>query len=162
MVVLVDGAADGAQAVVAVGQHIRHREFLHAGGARRLNDADIGDVVAGQAVKAHAQVLHVAALVVRLENAVGDRALLGFLFRDGSAALARKRRRVGHDFTAIDKVYAAVVELYHGKIPFRVLSCFCFLRCGKRRYLFDGFIIYDAQSIDKYLIIISPINIFYN
>ena len=120
VIVLVDGAADGAQAVVAVGQHIRHREFLHAGGARCLNDADIGNVVAGQAVKAHAQILHVAALVVCLENAIGNRALFGFFLCDGSAAFAWERRRVSHDFTAVDEVYAAVVELYHGKIPFHV------------------------------------------
>ena len=124
MVVLIDGAADGTQAVVAVGQHVGHREFLHAGCARRLDDADVGDVVAGQAVKAHAQVLHVAALVVRLEDAVGDGALLGLFLCDVPAAFARQSGRIGHDFAAVDEVHTAVVKLYHGKIPFRVLSRF--------------------------------------
>ena len=52
------GAGVAGQAVVAVGHDVGQREFLHAGGAGRLDDADIGDVVAGHRVELHAQVLH--------------------------------------------------------------------------------------------------------
>ena len=51
VVVLVDGAAHGAQAVVAVCEHVGDGELLHAGGARRLNDADERDVVRGERIK---------------------------------------------------------------------------------------------------------------
>ena len=113
VVVLVDGAAHGAQAVVAVGEHVGHGEFLHAGGARRLDNADIGDVVAGQAVKAHAQVLHVAALVMSLEDAVGHRALLAFFLRDAAAAQAGQLRRIGDNLRAVNQIDAAVIEFDH-------------------------------------------------
>ena len=58
MVVLVDGAADRAQAVVAVGHDVGQRKFFHAGGAGRLDDAHVGDIVAGHRVELHPQVLH--------------------------------------------------------------------------------------------------------
>ena len=45
VVVLVDRAADGAKAVVAVRQRVGEWELLHAGGPRLLDDADIGDIV---------------------------------------------------------------------------------------------------------------------
>ena len=45
MVILVDGSADCAEAVVAVGQRVGHRELLHSGGASLLYDADIGYIV---------------------------------------------------------------------------------------------------------------------
>ena len=45
VVVLVDRAADGAEAVVAVRQRVGEWELLHAGGPRLLDDADIGDIV---------------------------------------------------------------------------------------------------------------------
>src|SRR5699024_2060319 len=50
VVVLVDGAAHRAQRVVAVGQHVGHGELVHAGGAGGLDDAHVGDVVAGHRV----------------------------------------------------------------------------------------------------------------
>ena len=45
VVVLVDGAAHGAEAVMAVGQGVGHGEALEAAGPRRLDDAHIGDVM---------------------------------------------------------------------------------------------------------------------
>ena len=45
MVVLVDCSADGAKAVVAVGQGIRNGELPESAGSCSLNDAYIGDVV---------------------------------------------------------------------------------------------------------------------
>ena len=85
VVVLVDGAAHGAQAVVAVGQHIGHGKTRHPAGAGSLDDAHIGDIMAGQAVKAQAQLLHVAAVIMGLQNAVGHRALRGLRLRHGAA-----------------------------------------------------------------------------
>ena len=73
MVVLVDGAAHRTQRVVAVGQHIRQGELFHAGGARRLDDADVGDVVRDERVKADAQVLLIAGRV-RVQDLPSDRA----------------------------------------------------------------------------------------
>ena len=43
-----------------------------------LHDADIGDVVRGHCVEADAQTLGVAGGVVRLQNAVADRALFAY------------------------------------------------------------------------------------
>ena len=68
VVVLIDCAANGAQAVVAVGQHIRQREPLKPRRARRLDDADIRDVVRRHRVKFDLQLVHVPAGIVRLEN----------------------------------------------------------------------------------------------
>ena len=45
MIVLVDRAADGAEAVMAVGQRVGDGKFPHAAGPGLLDDADIGDVV---------------------------------------------------------------------------------------------------------------------
>ena len=113
VVILIDRAAHRAQAVVAVGEHIRHRERLHARRARRLDDAHVRDVVAGQAVKAHAQVLHIPAFVVRLQNAIGDRALLGLLLAGAQARLRLHLRRVGVDVLAVHQVNAAIVQFDH-------------------------------------------------
>ena len=52
VVVLVDGAAHGAQRVVAVGEHVGQGEFRHARCARGLDDADERDVVAGHRIEA--------------------------------------------------------------------------------------------------------------
>ena len=60
VVVLVDGAAHSTQRVVAVGEHVGQRELLHARGARRLDDADKGDVVARHGIEANLKCLGVA------------------------------------------------------------------------------------------------------
>ena len=108
------------EAVMAVGEHVGHGELLHAGGARRLDDADIGDVVAGQAVKAHAQMLHIAAFVVRGKDTIGDRALFSLFLGHSMTAEGRKLSRIGDDGFAANQIYAAVVELHHTKNPFRL------------------------------------------
>ena len=51
MVVLVYGAADRAQTVVAVCQHIGHRKLRHAAGLGGLDNSHIGDIVGNKAVK---------------------------------------------------------------------------------------------------------------
>ena len=52
VVVLIDGAAHGAQAVVAVGQGVGHGETLEPGGPGLLDNAHVGDVVGDKGVKA--------------------------------------------------------------------------------------------------------------
>ena len=51
MVVLVYCAADSAQAVVAVGQHIWHRKLRHAAGFGGLDDSHIGDIMGNETVE---------------------------------------------------------------------------------------------------------------
>ena len=51
MVVLVDGAAHRAEAVVAVRQHVRNGERLKSARESRLNDAHVGDVVRCESVE---------------------------------------------------------------------------------------------------------------
>ena len=87
VVILVDGAAHGAQAVVAVGEHIRDGELFQAGRAGRLDDAHKGDVMAGHGVKLDLQVFGIAAGVVSLQNAVGHGTGLGVFHRSGIKAL---------------------------------------------------------------------------
>ena len=66
MVVLIDRAADSAEAVVAVCKRIRNRKLLHAGGPCLLNNADVGDIVREHSIKPDTEILLVAGLVVCL------------------------------------------------------------------------------------------------
>ena len=111
VVVLVDGAADGAQRVVAVGEHVGDRELLHARGARRLDYADEGDVVARHSVEANLEHVRVTRGVVRLEDGVGDRAAAGILGRIGDAGLGRPA--FGDDLVTVAQEDALVVQLDH-------------------------------------------------
>ena len=86
VVVLVDGAAHGAEGVVAVGQHIGNREFLHPGSLCRLDNPHKSDVVGSHRVKAQPQMLHVLAGVVSLQDRPGDGPLPGFRLVRGLTA----------------------------------------------------------------------------
>ncbi len=68
MVIAVNGAADGAQRVMAVGQHIRDWEVGHAGRFCRLHNADKSDVVRGEGIKLQLEPRHIAGGVVRVED----------------------------------------------------------------------------------------------
>ena len=72
MVVLVDGAAHGAQAVVAVGHGVGDGELLQARGLGGLDDAHEGDVVGDQGVKFQPELVRVGALVVGAEHGIGN------------------------------------------------------------------------------------------
>ena len=72
MVVLIDRTADGAQRIVAVGQNIRHGKLFKVSAARRLNNADIGDIMRGKRVEAQSQIFQVCRGVVRFQNAVSN------------------------------------------------------------------------------------------
>ena len=111
VVVLVDGAAHGAQRVMAVGEHVRQRELLHARGARRLDDADKGDVVARHGVEANLERLGVAGRIVCLEDRIRDGAALGILGRLRNTALGSLGRR--HNLAAAAQVDAVLVQLDH-------------------------------------------------
>ena len=93
VVVLVDGAAYGAQAVVAVGEHVRDGELFQARCAGRLDDAHKGDVMAGHGVELDLQVLVIAAGVVCRQDAVGHGALGGIRHSGGIKALRGQCRR---------------------------------------------------------------------
>ena len=111
VVVLVDGTAHSTQRVVAVGEHVGQRELLHARGARRLDDADKGDVVARHGIEANLERLGVAGRVVCLENRIRDGAALGILGRLRNAALGSLGRR--HNLAAAAQVDAVLVQLDH-------------------------------------------------
>ena len=66
VVILVDGAAYGAKAIVAVGQHIRDREFLKPRCSCCLDDTNVSDVMGSQFVKLDLQILHIAGCIMAL------------------------------------------------------------------------------------------------
>ena len=66
VVILVDGAAYGAKAVVAVGQHIRDREFLKPGCSCCLGDPYERNVVGSQLIKLDLQLVHIVGYIVIL------------------------------------------------------------------------------------------------
>ena len=111
MVVLVDGTADRTQRVVAVGQDIRDREFLHAGCFGCLDNADKRDVMRSHGVKLNFQLVHVAGGVVRGEDGIGNRALLCFLLvcRLSGQCLYLRCILLCDNFLAADQIYAAVI-----------------------------------------------------
>ena len=111
VVVLVDGATHGAQRVVAIGEHVGQRELLHARSARRLDNADEGDVVARHGVEADLECLGVARRVMCLKNRISDGAALGILGRLRNTALGSLGR--GHDLVAVAQVDAVLVQLDH-------------------------------------------------
>ena len=75
VVVLIDGAAHGAQGVVAVGEHIGQGEFFHAGGPGGLDDAHIGDIMGGHGVEADGQAVRAIRGIVGHKDGVGHGAL---------------------------------------------------------------------------------------
>ena len=111
VVVLVDGAAHGAQRVMAVGEHVGQWELFHARGARRLDDADKGDVVARHGIEANLERLGVAGRIVCLEDRIRDGATLGVLGRLRNTALGSLGRR--HNLAAAAQVDAVLVQLNH-------------------------------------------------
>ena len=89
MVVLVDGASHGAEGIVAVGQSVGDGERPHAGGPGLLDDAHVGNIVAGHGVEADAQVLRVAGDAVGLEDAPGQGPFPALLGREGGGGAGR-------------------------------------------------------------------------
>ena len=71
VVVLVDGAAHGAETVVAVGENVRHRELPQAAGLGGLDDTHIGDVVGDEAVEGQVKLALPRPPVVTAEDLIG-------------------------------------------------------------------------------------------
>ena len=108
MVVLIDGAAHGAQAVVAAGQHIGQRKFVQTRSPCSLDDANIGQVVACDGVKLDFQIFRVAAGIVCLQNVVSNRAFFGFfLIKRGFCVLFL------YQSLAIQQVDTGIIKLNH-------------------------------------------------
>ena len=71
MVVLVDGAAHGAETVVTVGENVRHREIPQAAGLGGLNDTHIGDVVGDETIEGQVKLTLPRPPVVTAEDLIG-------------------------------------------------------------------------------------------
>ena len=110
VVVLVDGPAHGAQGVVAVGEHVGQRELLHARGARRLDDAHEGDVVARHGVEADLEVRKVRRGVVGLQDGVRDGARAARLDVERPARLLGVGRGLGrgHEGRPVEQEHAGI------------------------------------------------------
>ena len=108
VVVGVDRAAHGAQAVVAVGQHIGHGKALHAAGLGRLDHAHIGDVVGDQAVEGQVQQPVLSAPMMLAQDLIGHG-----LFPVSRHSLRCFRHRAAVPY------HAAAVQLDHILTPFR-------------------------------------------
>ena len=122
VVVLVDGAANGAEGIVAVGQHIGQGELGHAGGPGSLDDAHIGDVVGGHGVELQLEVVHVPAVVVGLQDAVGHGALPGLFLHGDLAGLGGHLGGVGKDLGAVYQVNAGIIKMNHIKTVLSLLG----------------------------------------
>ena len=115
VVVLVDRPADRAQRVVAVGEHVGEGKGRHARCPCRLDDAHIGDVVAGHRVKVQTQPLRVPGPVVRRDDAPGHRAVsgLGLICRPAGQHADLFRFRLGYNIDAVYQINAAVIQFHH-------------------------------------------------
>ena len=96
VVILVDGSADRAQAVMTVGHGVTEREFLEPGRTRGLDDADVRDVVRGESVKGDVHSRSVLRAVVRTEDLIGHRVLARFVLGHG----------IGLAYLSVYKIYA--------------------------------------------------------
>ena len=113
VVILIDGAADGAQGVVAVGQDIGHGKFLHAGGPGGLDNAHISDIMAGQRIITHPQMVHILCCIMRFQDPVCDRPFRRLLPGDRPAGRGCRFRRVCHKLCSVHQIYAAFIKLDH-------------------------------------------------
>ncbi len=119
VVIFVDGAAYRAQGVVAVGQNVGKGEFLHAGSPGCLNDADIGNVMAGHGIELHAKMIHVICCIVGSKDPVGHSALccLGLVCCLSSKICDSGRLFFGNNLFTVHQIDAAVVKFNHAVPP---------------------------------------------
>ena len=112
VIVLIDGAAHGAQTVVAVGHGIGQRKLLHTGGTGGLDDTHVGDIVRHHSVELNFQIGFVSRDVVGGKDAGGD----------GILSCRLGGHIVGGTHFPVNQVDALVMQLYHFCItPFRKL-----------------------------------------
>ena len=144
MVIFVDCPAYGTKAVMTVCQNIWHRKFLHTARSRGLDDAHIGNIMAGHAVKAHFQMIHITGLIMRFQNMIGDGSLQCFFFRDRASGFLSSFSCFSHNLPAFQQINARVKKLHHDNLllliqghPFRQHS----EKTGKpffRKHLYSG------------------------
>ena len=113
VVVLIDGTAHRAQGVVAVGHRVRERELVETAGARRLDNAHVGDVVGNHRIETDAHFLALAAVdVVGTENSVGDRVFAGLV-------RGRLSGGIGDDRLAVQEIHTMRNQFYHNCVGFK-------------------------------------------
>ena len=110
VVILVDGAADGAQRVVAVGHGIGDGELLQAGGLCGLDDTHKGNIMGDQSVELDLHLLGILALVVGTQDGVGDGFLAGFVGSSNVLSL------IGVNDLTVYQISAFFDDFYHRMI----------------------------------------------
>ena len=95
MIILVDGATDSAEGVVAVCHGVRDRELLESAGAGGLDDAYIGDVVLCHGIETDLKLGSFTSFnIMRAKDAVSDGVLAGFVFAGKSFGVFNNRLTV--------------------------------------------------------------------
>ncbi len=115
VVVLIDGAANRAEAVVAVGQDVGNRELLEARSPRRLDNAYICNIVAGQLVELDIEFLIVPGHVVAVQNAPGHGRLRSRRLVRSLPPGGKRRSRlrpVFHKLCPVYQIHTLVVKLH--------------------------------------------------
>ena len=115
VVVLIDGAADSTERVMAVGEHIGEREFLHPGGSCRLDNADIGNVMAGHGIELQSELIHVFTLVMGFDDGICHRALFcfGLVYSFAGESLHFRAFTLGNKLCPLYQIYAAFIKFDH-------------------------------------------------
>ncbi len=119
MVVLVDGAAHGAEGIVTVGQNVGQRERFHAGGPGGLDNANVGDVMGGHGVELQTHIVHVLHSIVGFQDAVSHGIPGGLRLRNGLAGFGSHLGRIRHDGFAAHKINAGFIKFQHGIFSFQ-------------------------------------------
>ena len=124
VVIFIDGTAHRAEAVVAAGENIGQREAVKAGGPCGLDDADIGQIVAGDGVKFDFQIVRIAAHIVALQDTVSDGPFFGLPAVIGESLL--RLLRFHQDFS-LQQIHAGILKLYHkiSPVPCFLKPVFC-------------------------------------
>ena len=128
MVIFIDRSADRIQRIMAAGENIRHREFIHPGGSRCLNNADISDIMGCQSVEFDAKLVHRVVLIVGLQDPIGNRSLLSLLRTDclSCELLHFGSLGLGNDLRSVYKIDSAIIKFYHCvllAIKYRLVPC---------------------------------------
>ena len=113
MVVLIDGAAHCAQAVVTAGQHVGQRKFVQTRSPCSLDDANIRQVVACDGIKFDFQIFRVTAGIVRLQNAISNRAFFCFFLIERRFCVLFLYQSL-----AIQQVDTGIIQLNHACYSF--------------------------------------------
>ena len=120
VVILVDGAADRTEAVVAVGKYVGNRELLQSAGTCRLDDAYERDIMGGQCIKADLQLLRVAGCIVFLKDTIRHGFLTRFFFIDLFSGkrlqLQLRLRIIRNQRFSVYQIRSAVIQLDHNNL----------------------------------------------